>query len=89
MISGGQRFSSTGHVNTHERRRMRILHLSDLHFGTIPTATADHTSSDRAGRSAHFFVKGAQPDPLRLAAILKNDLTSTVPDVIAVSGDIG
>lgn len=52
---------------------MRILHVSDLHFGR----TADG--------SAHMFHAGGVPTPARLAKLL---LKADKPDLIVMSGDL-
>src|SRR5690349_9956043 len=59
---------------------LRILHLSDVHFGRY----AD-------GRSAHRFAEGNNPLPHQLAEILCRDalLQERPPNLIIISGDIG
>src|SRR5262245_5824751 len=52
---------------------MRILHISDLHFGR----TADG--------SAHMFQAGGTPTPEILAKLL---VRGTTPDLVVISGDV-
>lgn len=68
---------------------MRILHLSDVHLGTIKSPGADDETLSR--RSTFFFTRSAEaiPDPGALTAILKRDLSREPPDVIVFSGDAG
>lgn len=69
---------------------MRILHLSDLHFGTWPRKTREgHADDETSQVSKHAFVRGDMPDPAMLAGILKRDTACTGPDAIIVSGDLG
>ncbi len=60
---------------------MRILHLSDVHFGRYK----------RKGEEgeAHFFLDGKKPVPLQLAEILNRDEECRAPDVAVLSGDLG
>jgi 3',5'-cyclic AMP phosphodiesterase CpdA len=53
---------------------MRILHISDLHFGRTTTG------------SAHMFHAGGVPTPEYLAKLL---LKAQAPDLVVISGDIG
>lgn len=62
---------------------MRILHLSDIHFGMNTSSTPI---------SAHRWIdKDGKPDPGQLASILQNNqnLKDKIPSVIVISGDVG
>jgi 3',5'-cyclic AMP phosphodiesterase CpdA len=64
-------------------KMLRILHLSDLHFGKL----LPHQVAAGKSTSAHQFARGGEPAPLELAKILLRDITQ--PDAVVVSGDIG
>jgi len=67
---------------------MRILHLSDIHYGMrIPKDGANPP----APRAAHAFIRhgGGEPDPAVLADILTRDAACGHPDIVVVSGDVG
>jgi len=67
---------------------MRILHLSDIHYGMrIP----ENGANPPTPRAAHAFVKhgGVEPDPTVLADILTRDAACGHPDIVVVSGDVG
>lgn len=73
---------------------MKILHLSDLHYGLLvsPTASGGTGVANRSSASAHAFLgRDGLPDPSWLANVLcKQDQDHLgQPDVVAVSGDIG
>jgi hypothetical protein len=57
---------------------LRILHLSDLHYGWLSDGTSSH----------RFVNANGQPDPDRLAGIITRDVTEP-PHVVVVSGDVG
>jgi 3',5'-cyclic AMP phosphodiesterase CpdA len=62
---------------------MRILHLSDLHFGVF-------TDKNGKRKLAHFFSKAGDPDPTGLANVLfKDPELERAPDLVVISGDIG
>lgn len=61
---------------------MKILHLSDLHFG--------YRSEGPALQSTHRFVTSVgKADSSALAAILKRDPNALAVDLVVVSGDLG
>jgi 3',5'-cyclic AMP phosphodiesterase CpdA len=63
---------------------MRILHLSDLHYGAIRAGDGKPT------KPAHFFTTAGAIDPNGLANVLfADDALADAPDVIVVSGDVG
>src|ERR1700731_1707526 len=64
---------------------MRILHLSDLHFGVLRDPASGIESS------VHRFVRGADPDPEAVLSVLKKDLSfvERPPDFVVISGDLG
>ena len=66
---------------------MRILHLSDIHYG-MRTVENDVRKEQV---SAHVFVHGGSgvPNPATLAEIITRDPTCSDPDIIVVSGDVG
>lgn len=63
---------------------LRILHLSDLHFGQLLAAQRKPKKS----ASAHQFIRGDDPCPDDLANILIRDVGEK-PAVVVVSGDVG
>jgi 3',5'-cyclic AMP phosphodiesterase CpdA len=63
---------------------LRILHLSDLHFGQLLAVQRKPKKSP----SAHQFVRGNDPFPDDLANILIRDMGEK-PAVVIVSGDVG
>ena len=67
---------------------MRILHISDLHYGTfIPK-----TSTDGKHQSSHVFTDNlGDPDPQHLAKILTKQDSKAIgtPDALVISGDLG
>src|SRR6185436_3006457 len=68
------------------RDTFRLLHLSDLHFGTLLPKQQKPGES----KSAHRFAKADKPLPDALPNILKVDPTlKCPPDAVVVSGDIG
>ena len=67
---------------------MRILHLSDLHYG-VSTAQPKGETVQKS-RSMHYFTDAhGRPDPDALAGILSRDVDARKSDVVIVSGDIG
>jgi 3',5'-cyclic AMP phosphodiesterase CpdA len=62
---------------------LRILHLSDLHFGKMRS-----TSSGGKSASAHRFARDDEPLPEVLADILLRNVDPP-PDLVIVSGDVG
>jgi predicted phosphohydrolase len=59
---------------------LRVLQLSDPHFGKNPGPPP---------HSSHFFERNGEPLPERLAEVLgRDDLLKTAPDIIVVSGDV-
>ena len=64
---------------------MRILHLSDPHFGLMTD------SATGVQRSTHRFINASTqtPDPRALASILARDPEVTGIDAVVISGDIG
>ena len=68
---------------------VRVLHLSDLHFGLLLKSQQEKRSLPP---SAHRFVDEAtgEPDPKVLAEVLLADqLLAPPPDIVVVSGDVG
>lgn len=66
---------------------IRVLHLSDLHFGMMPGSPS---------KSAHWFVRPhattpgqPEPHPAQLAQLLARSWTEDAPHVMVVSGDVG
>jgi hypothetical protein len=76
--------------NTGTESTVRILHLSDIHFGL--RRSKDPKTGDEITRSAHHFVStraGVQvPDPKRLSDML-TEVSAAPPTVLVVSGDVG
>jgi DNA repair exonuclease SbcCD nuclease subunit len=69
---------------------VRILHLSDLHFGMRLVDEKDENDRPiQRLRSTHAFVAHGRPDPHRLADVLSRDLRSDRIDPVVVSGDLG
>lgn len=73
---------------------MRILHLSDLHFGMTSPSQKSGSNANTSQESAHMFTRDGVPDSKALIDVLKNDQLLTVPrlgslDLIVVSGDLG
>lgn len=65
---------------------LRILHLSDLHFGVMAEPDG------RPERSAHYFTQrdnGGLPDPAQLARLLRSEIEEAPPSIIVASGDVG
>lgn len=63
---------------------LRVLHISDLHFGVIKVG-------DGSTRSAHYFTRqddDNRPDPQQLARLLRRDIATYPPQLIVVSGDV-
>jgi predicted MPP superfamily phosphohydrolase len=64
---------------------IRVLHLSDIHFGRM--------LRDGKDVSAHYFIKrpSGETDPERLSDILveRSVLRTQAPHIVVVSGDIG
>jgi len=68
---------------------LRVLHLSDLHFGTL---SEDQQKEHHCAPSAHQFARddGKEPDDEELANILIKDAKLKVPpDLVILSGDLG
>ena len=68
---------------------LRVLHLSDLHFGTL---SEEQQEKHHCAPSAHQFARndGKEPDDEELANILIKDAKLKVPpDLVIVSGDLG
>lgn len=69
---------------------LRILHLSDIHFGM--RKSTDPKTGASIARSAHHFVSGPtgaqKPAPERLADML-TELPQLPPNVLVISGDVG
>lgn len=68
---------------------IRLLHISDTHYGLDPELPK---SSDGKTQSAHYFVDPqGRPDPEVLPSILSTHAPFGIahPDVVVVSGDIG
>jgi 3',5'-cyclic AMP phosphodiesterase CpdA len=69
---------------------LRIIHLSDIHFGFKKTKDA---SGAEIESPSHHFIKGSPgklvPDPHRLATLLKEVDAQEPPDLLVISGDIG
>jgi 3',5'-cyclic AMP phosphodiesterase CpdA len=63
---------------------MRILHLSDIHFGIY----TDHKTG--ALTAAHYFVDSSKltPVPGQLSRLLLDNVLPP-PDLVVISGDIG
>lgn len=60
---------------------LKVLHISDPHFGYL-TKAGDT-------RSSHRFVKKRAPDPTRLPKVfLKDEELKVPPDVVVISGDL-
>jgi 3',5'-cyclic AMP phosphodiesterase CpdA len=55
---------------------LRLLHLSDVHFGV------------NGGRSVHRWTRDNKPDPTHLAEVLVQDAEQH-PDAVVISGDTG
>ena len=68
---------------------LKILHLSDLHFGS--RVGSPHDGQKRSiKQSTHRFTQGLHPDPEALVEILKKDpACQEPPRIIVVSGDVG
>lgn len=68
---------------------LRVLHLSDLHFGTLSKSQQE---AHHCAPSAHQFARddGTEPDDEELASILIKDPKLKIPpDLVIVSGDLG
>jgi 3',5'-cyclic AMP phosphodiesterase CpdA len=68
---------------------LRVLHLSDLHFGQL---LPDQRAKEHEGHSgcAHKFHSAGKSDPTVLANVLRGDSSLGVaPHAIVVTGDIG
>jgi 3',5'-cyclic AMP phosphodiesterase CpdA len=67
----------------------KILHISDLHFGTKPEPSSDK-GHQTIKISTHRFSRGHSPDPEVLADVLAKDPALEIhPQVVVVSGDVG
>src|SRR5262249_23702966 len=65
---------------------LRILHLSDVHFGQL----LPHQRKPDLSASAHCFAEGDEPLPEELAKAIASDPDlQTPPEAVIVSGDIG
>ncbi len=63
---------------------MRILHLSDLHFGFI------RDEHGKPKKSAHLFTAAGDVNPKGLANVVLADAELvSAPDAIVISGDVG
>ena len=60
---------------------MKILHVSDLHFGS-------RHSSSRPHASTHYYTKNGEPDPKKLAEIISRDDDCGQVSCIVISGDL-
>jgi predicted MPP superfamily phosphohydrolase len=77
-------------TEAHVWQGVRILHLSDLHFGMIPARRGMRGRPARMEQSAHSFEDAnGQSDPTVLADLLRRDMAGEPPTVVVVSGDIG
>jgi 3',5'-cyclic AMP phosphodiesterase CpdA len=68
---------------------LRVLHLSDLHFGIL---SKDQQDKHHCKPSAHQFARGdgSQPDDDELAkVVIKDPALKEPPDLVIVSGDLG
>lgn len=67
---------------------LRVLHLSDLHFGLL---LKDQREKRGLPASAHRFVDEdtGEPDPKVLADVLLADSPDAAPDIVILSGDVG
>lgn len=68
---------------------LRVLHLSDLHFGVL---SKEQQEEHHCAPSAHQFARddGKEPDDEELANILIKDTKLKIPpDLVIASGDLG
>jgi hypothetical protein len=64
---------------------MKIVHISDVHYGMMKNPTAGKAELC----SAHYYCDDSlKPDPSVLASILNKDPKTTSPDVCVLSGDL-
>lgn len=68
---------------------LRLLHISDAHFGTIPATPPRRGRPRQPERSAHYFADGSRSIPGELANVLVDDFATWPPDLVDISGDIG
>jgi 3',5'-cyclic AMP phosphodiesterase CpdA len=77
------------HVPHHAAQSLRILHLSDIHFGFMKS---EDSSGVKSERSSHHFVTSQAgkvvPDPHRLASLLREVGAEESPEWLVISGDI-
>lgn len=66
---------------------LRILHLSDLHYGWIPGTPSSPSGPGTFPVPSHRFIANGKPDPVRLAQTIVGDFTEP-PHLVIVSGDI-